>query len=237
MIKLAVFDLDNTLAKLGEGILPEDVALLCRLEARGVRIAICSGKPTYYLCGFMRQVGLKEPILIGENGAVIQFGVDLPPRTYEILPHSDAARETIRFLREKFDALLPGLWYQPNQVGLTPFPASEEEFDILARCLAENRDMVRDVTVYRHVDTYDITPNGITKFDGLKRLGELLHIPPEQTAAVGDGVNDYPMFDYAGCRVGVNVAEEGRVDHNFTSASRALNHLLKLVENDLQDEA
>jgi hydroxymethylpyrimidine pyrophosphatase-like HAD family hydrolase len=229
MLKLAVFDLDNTLAKLGKGILPEDVELLRRLEGRGVHIAVCSGKPTYYLCGFLRQVELEAPILIGENGAVIQFGVDLPPKTYEILPHSDAAKETIRFLRGRFDALLPHLWYQPNRVGLTPFPASEEEFDLLARCMEENRDHIRDVTVYRHVDTYDITPNGITKFEGLKRLGELLDIPPSDTAAVGDGVNDYPMFDYAGVRLGVNVAQPERVDKNFSCVKDALNYLMTLT--------
>ena len=229
MIRLAVFDLDNTLAKLGKGILPEDVALLRALEKKGVRIAVCSGKPTYYLCGFMRQVELEAPVLIGENGAVIQLGVDLPPKTYEVLPYSQQARQTVRFLRERFDELLPNLWYQPNQVGLTPFPASAEEFDILERCMEENRDHIRDVTIYRHVDTYDITPNGITKFEGIRRLGELLDIPPSETAAVGDGVNDYPMFDYAGLRLGVNVADESRVDKNFSSVNDALNHLITLT--------
>ena len=57
MIKLAVFDLDGTLAELGEWIQPENVALLKKLEERGIRVAICSGKPAYYLCGLLRQVG------------------------------------------------------------------------------------------------------------------------------------------------------------------------------------
>jgi HAD superfamily hydrolase (TIGR01484 family) len=80
MHKLLVFDLDGTLAEIGKGMLPEDVAEFHRLERCGYRIAICSSKPVCYLCGFMRQVGLKDPILIGENGAVFQFGVELPPR-------------------------------------------------------------------------------------------------------------------------------------------------------------
>ena len=78
MIRLAVFDLDGTLAPLGKPVAPETVALLHQLENTGVRIALCSGKPTYYLCGFARQLGLADPILVGENGAVIQLGVDLP---------------------------------------------------------------------------------------------------------------------------------------------------------------
>lgn len=230
MIKLIVFDLDGTLAKLGKGIIPEDLALLRELENRGVRIAICSGKPTYYLCGFMRQVALKQPILVGENGAVIQFGVDLPPRDYYILPYSEDAKQTIRFLRAEFDRLLPELWYQPNQTGLTPFPASGEEFEVIAGCIEANREQVRDVTVYRHIDSFDITPNGIDKFTGLEYLGKLLGISRQETIAVGDGVNDYPMFAYAGYAVGVHVADPARVHRDFPTATEALRYLLELVE-------
>ena len=79
MMKLIVFDLDSTLAPVGKGILPETIQMLKEIEKSGIKIAICSGKPTFYTCGLMRQVELEDPILIGENGAVIQFGVDLPP--------------------------------------------------------------------------------------------------------------------------------------------------------------
>lgn len=231
MIKLIVFDLDGTLAKLGKGIIPQDLMLLRELENRGVRIAICSGKPTYYLCGFMRQVELQQPILVGENGAVIQFGVDLPPRDYRILPYSEDAKQTIRFLREEFENLLPQLWYQPNQTGLTPFPASSEEFEIIAGCIERNRERLKDVTVYRHVDSFDITPTGIDKFVGLEYLGRLLGISRKETVAVGDGVNDYPMFEYAGHAVGVHVTDPARVQRNFPDATDALQYLLELLDN------
>lgn len=229
MLKLMVFDLDNTLARIGKGIRQEDLGLLRSIEQKGVRIAICSGKPTYYLCGFMRQVELKDPILVGENGAVIQFGVDLPPRDYRVLPYSDKAKKSIAFLKEAFDRLLPELWYQPNQTGLTPFPATPEEFDIIAACIEQNQFNIHDVTVYRHVDSFDITPNGINKFSGLAYLGELTGISSEETVAIGDGVNDYPMFAYAGHAVGVRVADETKVHRNFESSTEALRYLLSLL--------
>ena len=97
MIKLVIFDLDNTLAPVGKGTPMEAVEYLKEIEKRGIRIAICSGKPTFYSCGFARQMELEKPILIGENGAVIQFGVDLPPETYEIQPYSKEAKKTIVF--------------------------------------------------------------------------------------------------------------------------------------------
>lgn len=229
-MKLAVFDLDGTLAALGKGVMPEVVAQLRALEEKGVRIAVCSGKPTYYLCGFMRQVGLKDPILVGENGSVIQFGVDLPPRAYQVLPYSLAARESIRLLRQEFDAQLPDMWYQPNEVGLTPFPKTPEEFGVIEDCLARNSDRLRDVEVYRHCDSFDITPTGINKASGLAYLAEWLGITPEETAAVGDGENDYPMFDWAGLALGIRVKDETQVDRNFDSIEEALAFLCRVLK-------
>jgi len=227
--KLIVFDLDGTLAEAGEGIAPENLLMLRELEASGMQIAICSGKPTYYLCGFMRQVGLKAPILVGENGAVIQLGVDLPPRDYHVAPYSDEARRSIRLLRDAMDEVLPGMWYQPNQTALTPFPKSDDEFEIISDCIHSLKPQLKDITIYRHFDCFDFIPNGITKQSGLIRLGKLLGIPPEETIAVGDGVNDYPMFEYAGLALGIHVLEPDRVHRNFSNIGEALIYLRTIV--------
>jgi len=230
MIRLIVFDLDGTLAALGRGIEPQDLSLLHQMEEAGARIAVCSGKPTYYLCGLMRQVGLNAPVLVGENGAVIQFGVDLPPKAYFVAPYSGEAKRSICLLRDALEACVPGMWYQPNEVGLTPFPRSEAEFDAVQACIDRLRMQMQDVIVYRHCDSFDITPDGITKKSGLERLGGLLGIAPEETAACGDGVNDYPMFEYAGLSVGVNVKEADRVHKNFETATQALRFLLSQLK-------
>ena len=229
MYKLVVFDLDGTLAEAGRGITPENLEMLRQLEARGLRIAICSGKPTYYLCGFMRQVGLSAPILVGENGAVIQFGVDLPPKDYHIVPYSEAAKSSIRLIRDAIDRALPDVWYQPNQTALTPFPESENEFDIISDCIAALRPQLQDITIYRHFDCFDFIPNGISKQSGLRLLGELLGAAPEETVAIGDGVNDYPMFEYAGLSLGIHLPDPSRVQHDFPCIGDALSYLLNSI--------
>ena len=234
MIKLIVFDLDNTLAPVGKGILPETVEGLKEIEKTGVRIAICSGKPTFYTCGLMRQVELTDPVFVGENGAVIQFGVDLPPKRFEVQSYSREAKETLRFLRGKIEELLPHVWFQPNEVGLTPFLTTREEFNVINRCLEEYKEYVNDVIVYEQPDCFDITPNGITKKSGIAKLADMLDVKPEEMIAVGDGINDYPMFEFAGISLGIGVKEEDKVDKNFVSITEALEYIQELLvqEND-----
>ncbi|MGN0996376.1 MAG: HAD hydrolase family protein [Candidatus Ventricola sp.] len=228
MIRLIAFDLDGTLAPVGRGMEAEQVACLRRLEDKGVRIAICSGKPAYYLCGFMRQIGLRAPLLVGENGAVIQFGVDLPPELYDVAPYSGEARQTLRMLRAAFDEAVPDLWYQPNVTALSPFPKNEAEFAALQGCIDRLQPQLRDVQIYRHDDCFDIMPGGITKRSGLERLCALLGVLPEETAAVGDGVNDYPMFEAVGLALGIRLPDASCVARNFDSIDGALNYLLEL---------
>ena len=93
-----VFDLDGTLCPIGKPVSEKTVAGLRELEERGHRVALCSGKPTYYLCGMARQLGLSHPILIGENGGVIQLGVHLPPEHFYIVTNR---KKTLSFFREK----------------------------------------------------------------------------------------------------------------------------------------
>ena len=230
MIRLAVFDLDGTLAPLGKGISPKDIRLLKEIEQKGVRIALCSGKPCYYLCGLMRQVELRDPILIGENGATVVFGVDLPPREHYVLPYSEAAKRSLSFLKDKIDESIPDMWYQPNEVALTPFPKNEEQFDTVQRLLDENQAMLSDITVYRHGDSFDIVPCGIDKKRGLAFLAGLIGISAEETLAVGDGVNDYPMLDYAHLAIGINLTQG--VHRSFSNCTDALRYILQIVSGE-----
>ena len=232
-LKLAVFDLDGTLSPLGKGMTFENMLRLRILEDNGVSVAVCSGKCTYYLCGYLRQVGLRTPLMVGENGAAIQIGIDLPPQHYEILPYDkrfdDARRIVSDFLHERF----PDIWYQPNEIVLTPFPNTETEFDEIAAFLETRKSELQGLDVYRHSDSFDLVPKGSSKKNGLKRLTELLGIEPDEVAAVGDGVNDYSMFEFAGLALGINFPDEKAVDKNFNTIDEALTYCITLSARSL----
>ncbi|MBQ0083714.1 MAG: HAD family phosphatase [Clostridiales bacterium] len=229
MIKLIAFDLDATLAPSHKPTAQNDVKTVTELEKSGVKIAICSGKTTYYLCGFARQFGLKEPILIGENGMAVQFGVFLPPREYYSLPVSDQQKLYMQKIKEFIDGKFPDIWYQPNTYALTPFITKEEQFAVIDEFLAENPQFESCLTVYRHPNCYDILPKGVTKKSGLELICRKLGIKPLEVIAVGDGINDYSMFEFAGTSVGIKIADTQKVSANFDSLADALLFIKKKV--------
>ncbi len=230
MHKLLVFDLDGTLAARGKGMLPEDIELLKKLEQSGYVIAVCSGKPSFYLCGFMRQVGLVKPILIGENGATIQFGVELPPKKYYVYPYSTEAKKQIKMMRELIDeACGDEVWYQPNEVELTPFPKCEEAFDIIQNIIDVQADSLGELLIYRHINCFDFIPKNINKANGIKFLSELLGVKRSDVIAFGDGVNDIPMFEYADISISIGKELDYPTNYSFDTIHEALS--LCLMQN------
>ncbi len=63
------------------------------LEGMGVQLALSSGKPCAHLAGCCGR-RLPEVIMMGENGAVTQFGIDLPPRKQYRLAEALRLRNT-----------------------------------------------------------------------------------------------------------------------------------------------
>jgi hypothetical protein len=117
-------------------------------------------------------------------------------------------------------------------VGVTPFPKSAEEFEVIESLLKEKEDKLLDVHVYRHPDCFDIIPEGIDKKAGLHFLAQKLNLMPEEIVAVGDSMNDYPMFEYAGMALGVKVKDESRVDQNFGGIMEVLDYLETVNEEE-----
>lgn len=232
MIKLVVFDLDSTLAEIGKGIVVSDIAKLKEIESLGIKIAICSGKPVSYLCGFMRHVELEMPILLGENGAVLQIGIELPPKERYVFPYSNQAKESLAIVKKEIDVRIPDMWYQPNLVGVTPFPKNDAEFKVIEELLFEKKNLLQDVKIYRHVDSFDIVPKGIDKKAGVHLVAQKMNFRSEEIIAVGDGVNDYPMFEYAGTALGVKVKDEDVVNRNFDNITEVLDFLCKLCREE-----
>ena len=229
MIRMIAFDLDKTLAELEQAVPGSVVSRLQGYENKGVAIALCSGKPTFYLSGFVRQMSLNRPVLIGENGAVVQLGIKLPPSDEYYM---EADPKSIRLLEEMKEEVLEnfreGIWLQPNEVELTIFFRNQEYKDQIGAYLDSKLSEEQNLGLvdrYDHVDCFDLSPGGINKGTGLQFAAGLLGIPMEEVAAVGDNTNDYPMFEAAGTSIGISLQEPTRAKHNVKDIFEALDLL------------
>lgn len=231
MERLVVFDLDGTLAEIGKSIKAENVGKLKEIE-RYANVAICSGKPIYYLCGLTRQVGLKKPIHIGENGAVICFGYDLPPSRYERAKVDKNTKNTLNRLREEIEEKLgDGVWFQPNEVALTPFPRGEKEWEILDEIVQDYSEALQGVNVYKQCDCYDFCPCDIDKAVGVKKVMDYLGVSKDGLFVVGDGNNDLSMLSLTDNAYGIDMLDNDRVKIKCNSVDEALDAILASIKN------
>lgn len=231
MIRLAIFDLDGTLAPVGKPINSKCVKFLKKIENKGIRIAISSGKTVFYQAGMFRQIGLKSPIFIGENGSLISFGVDLPPRTIYCITADDIYFQTKnKILREISEKFGDEIWLQPNEVMLTLFFKNEKTKERLRTYFSQNR--FEGVTVYEHIDSFDVIPFGVNKKCALEALGKELNIASDEMIAVGDGINDIPMFEFCKYSIGLNPLEKKLTAFHCETPEEALNLILELYNND-----
>lgn len=229
MIKLAIFDLDGTLAPVGKSIPQDAVAMLKKLESEGTKIVISSGKPLYYLIGMFRQVGLLSPIIIGENGNSIACGIELPPRIIDsVRPPKEyfiARKNILDDISAKFEGRF---WLQPNEVVLTFFYKDIGARDRIRDYLASVKS--DEVVVYEHVDSFDIVPRGIDKKSCLVAMGRELGYSADEMIAVGDGMNDVPMMQYCKYSIGVSPLDKSLTTYHFENISDALKFLLEFVK-------
>ncbi|HJD25607.1 MAG TPA: Cof-type HAD-IIB family hydrolase [Candidatus Blautia intestinipullorum] len=79
----------------------------------------------------------------------------------------------------------------------------------------------------------EICREGWSKREGLIRLCQILHISPEETAAIGDSENDYEMLQWAGCGIAMgNAAPEIKKAADYITGSNeeeGIIHALKYL--------
>ena len=227
MIKLVAFDIDGTLAEVGCPILDKNVILLRKIEEKGVKIIISSGKSIYYQMGMFRQVGLKDPIFIGENGCCIAIGSSLPPDTLHLPIPPSYAEQRANILSEITSRYAGRFWLQPNEVVLTFFFKDEETRHLLRQYFSSPPP---SVTVYEHIDSFDIVPKGIDKFVSLEAVCNYLGILPTECIAVGDGMNDFPMIKFCKYSIGVGKLAPKYTTYHFNTICERLHQILQMVE-------
>ena len=229
-IKLLIMDVDGTLAKVNRPILPSTLELLKQLQAHGIRLALSSGKPTAYLMGFVRQTGLSDVIITGENGAMtFSSGGHLPEWDIVIRSTDEVFQLRLDFIKLVNEKFGDRIWLQPNHANVAVFWRSEDIKEdvyqtVLSFCKIES---AHNLKTYRHVDCVDLLFSHADKGMSLDMLMSKLNLSKNEVAAIGDSENDGPMLRHAGLSLGINCA---LADHDFINIDEALFWLLSNID-------
>lgn len=221
MIKLLAFDIDGTLAKTEEAIHPHISAKLRDLEDSKLQIVLISGRTASYLAGLARGMGLKRPLVAGENGGVVFNPLNLWEQKLDVIPE-EVIQEMKAVLLRKFK----DIWFQPNQTMLTAAPKDLSRIDELYEVVLSLEPVSRyDFKLHKYYDAVEVLPKKNSKGKALAVIKRYLGLKTEEVIAIGNTIVDIPMKPEAKefLFIGDSIKELGI--QNFHSIEDALVYL------------
>src|SRR5690349_18440470 len=238
-ISLVVSDVDGTLVDRVKTLTPAAIAAVRRLGEAGIGFAVISSRPPRGLAMLVEPLGLVTP-LAGFNGGVITTTA-LEPLESHVLdaeaarravgtmaeagadiwvfagdewllrrpdgPYVPLERHTVEFEPRIVTEFGPSLERAAKIVGVS------EDHDRLARIGLETAAVLGDAASVARSQPYylDVTPPHANKGAGVRALARLAGVPLNEVAVIGDGENDVPIFEAAGCAIAMgNAAPEVR---------------------------
>lgn len=179
-------DYDGTLASGGVVAAPV-VQALERLKASGRKLLLVTGREMDELVEIFPRLNLFDRV-VAENGAIL----------YRPQDHSEeylAARPPEEFLDE-----LRRRSVSPLTTGRVIVSSSADEAPRLADVIRRSGP---NLEIIFNKNSVMILPRGIDKATGLRVALDELKLTVRELVAVGDGENDIPMIEIAGCGVAV----------------------------------
>ncbi len=228
MKKFFIFDIDRTLCDINKPI-EYYLAKVLQEVSEKHQVVLASGKPFGYIAGFVRQLNLKNTIIIGENGATINFGASFPPKKYYQVEISKDVKKLLSNIKDSFKENFKNrIWLQPNDVNVTVFPIDINDIESIHN-FAKKFDC-NLVNIYYHKDSADITPKGFDKGTAVDILLQKLNISSENLYVFGDGSNDLPMLKKTKNAFLVNSALENiEYKQRFNDYNELANYLKKFI--------
>lgn len=222
-IKLLALDLDGTLADVNQPINKTTLDLLEKITRHGVHVAILSGKPTAYLAGLGRQLGIENLILSGENGAEVQFGLTYPPKAFYSLSEKPVNHTELLTYLHQYHA--NSFWLQPNQVNFSVF-AKPDVLAAIHPVFKHYSQQQEYYTVYLHSDCVELVDSHVSKGTALQFIINKLNITATEVCAIGDGENDIALLTSAEFRIAIRNTLAVDNLQIFSTIDLALTHIV-----------
>jgi Cof subfamily protein (haloacid dehalogenase superfamily) len=233
-VALVISDVDGTLLDENKQLTPGAPSAVQRLYAAGIRFTLASARPPQLVRELVRVLQVREPVACF-NGALIVGPDEAVLHKFPMLP-ADAQLVADRILRDGFDLWVwtDMEWFVTNPTGvhvahhealmgrrasllttrdLSKFDVLKlvgvtDDHDALARAEVEmTRIGCKSISATRSSPYYlDVTDAAANKGAVVTTLSEMLHIPSEQIATIGDMITDTLMFRNSGLSIAMGNA-------------------------------
>lgn len=223
MIRLLVSDIDGTLVTPAKELTAAIRAAVARLAEAGVALALTSSRAPPGVSFFADALGLATPraafnsgTIYDANGTVLRF-LAVPPEALRLSLAALGPAEPWLFTNTRWLLRNPAAPYvaHEEEVGKVRFDVVEDfgpylgevgkltavstDHASLAAVEADLQQRLAGLASARRSQSHylDITHPEATKGEAVRQLAALLNVPLAETAAIGDMVNDIPMFEVA----------------------------------------
>jgi Cof subfamily protein (haloacid dehalogenase superfamily) len=247
-IRLVIADVDGTLVTKDKILTPRAIASVKRLRDRGVAFSITSGRPPLGMKMLIEPLGLTEPIAAFNGGVFVH--PDLSVMAQSFVPADTATRvikaielhgldcwvytdrdwlvrkiEAPHVAREQWTVKFPPQVvpdFAAHLDRVAKIVGVSDDLAAVARCEADvQRDCGNTVSAARSQPYYlDVTHPDANKGHVVIVLSQVLSIPAEQIATIGDMPNDVLMFQKSGVSIAMgNASPDVQKQARFVTTS------------------
>jgi hypothetical protein len=218
-ISALISDVDGTLVTNDKTLTPATEAAVAALHERGIAFAIVSGRPPRGMRFFVEPLRLTSP-MGGFNGGLISRpdlapveGHTLAPgaarQAHALLtnpagPHIGLEEHTVKFPPTVVPSVEAALASAYKVVGVS------EDHELLKRCETQMQAALGEgASVSRSQPYYlDVTHPQANKGVAVRQMAELMGVPMEEVAVIGDNYNDLAMFEQTGFSIAMGNAPD-----------------------------
>ena len=196
-IMAIIVDIDGTITDEKGFIDTRAIEMIRKLERTGVMVCFASGNALPVSKALATYIGISGPV-IAETGCVIDILNEV-----RVYGDPNPAREVLAKLKKLYGRRIKESWSNPyRHVDIAIRPTIPKEY------IEKIVESYKELSVLDSKFAYHIHPQNIDKGFALEIACDIINLPLEYVAAIGDSELDQPMLEKAGYAVSVQNAPE-----------------------------